>query len=158
MRHGVPKIAKNGANAPGRLDLFIFIEKRPGYVANAPERYFSRFSRGRLRGASPRHEKVCEKDIFFHIYSSIQVCFFTFVSRLVNSTRPDQHFFYFWKRPGGGCLLPYFRSEKRPGGAVSVLFMERPWGRLLRSLRYTWYVTVPIKCAQSSLIGRNSES
>ena len=40
---------KNGVNAPiktnapGRLDLFIFIEKRPRYVENAPERCFSRF-------------------------------------------------------------------------------------------------------------------
>ena len=26
----IAKHAKNGANAPGRLDLFYFIEKRPG--------------------------------------------------------------------------------------------------------------------------------
>ena len=44
-RKKMRKLAKNGANAPGRLDLLYqyFIEERPGYVANAPGRSFSRF-------------------------------------------------------------------------------------------------------------------
>ena len=67
--------------------------------------------------------------IFFplFIYSSIQAFFFAFVSRPVDSTRPDQQCFSFWKRPGGR-LLPYFCSKKRPGGAISGLFYGTPRG------------------------------
>ena len=45
----------------------------------------------------------------------------------MDSTRPDQHFFYFWKRPGWR-LLSYFCSEKRPGGAILELFYGTPRG------------------------------
>ena len=76
-----------------------------------------------------------------YIYSSIQAFFFTFVSRPVDSTRPDQHFFL--SGNGGGRLLPYSCSEKRPGYVANApgalfrnYFMGRSGGRLLRSLRY----------------------
>ena len=47
------------ANAPGRQNS----QRTCKNGANAPGRSFRVFSRGRSSGASPRHEKVCEKDL-----------------------------------------------------------------------------------------------
>ena len=41
------------ANAPGRLDSFIIIVKRPGYVANAPGHYCSRFFERKVTWVEP---------------------------------------------------------------------------------------------------------
>ena len=58
---------------------------------------------------------------------------FTFVSRPVDLTRPDQHFFPYWKRPGGAfCPIFAFKNvpealfqnilRNAPGGVYSVLY------------------------------------
>ena len=61
--------------------------------------------------------------IFIH---QIKLFFFTFVSRPVDSTRPDQHFF-FLETGGTPSALFLFRKTprvryKRPGGAILELF------------------------------------
>ena len=48
-----------------------------------------------------------------HIYSSIQAFFFTFVSRPVDSTRPDQHFFL--SGNGGDAFCPIIVLKNAPG-------------------------------------------
>ena len=55
------KLAKNGANAPGRL--VFFIENAPGTLQTPRGVVFASFRKEVPRGASPRHEKVCEKDL-----------------------------------------------------------------------------------------------
>ena len=69
-----------------------------------------------------------------HIYSSIQAFFFTFVSRPVDSTRPDQHFFL--SGNGGDAFCPILVLKNAPGALFWNYFMERSGGRLLRSLRH----------------------
>ena len=79
---GALKHAKNGANAPGRLDLFIFI--RPGYVLNAPGRSFSRiFERKAPWGEPTTQESVrkgpaaeAERDASQHAVGGIAWIFF----------------------------------------------------------------------------------
>ena len=71
---------------------------------------------------------------FLFIFIHLKLFFFTFVSRPVDSTQPDQ--FFYLERLGGG-LLPYFCVEKRPGVLFRKCFTERPGGRLLHSLRYS---------------------
>ena len=162
-RPGAQKIAKNGANAPGRIFFKIIIEKRPGYIANAPERSFSLFSKRKAQWGEPTTREgvrkgpaaEAERDasqhavggtarVYFspHIYSSIQASFFYFFVSTSGLKITSPTFFFFLEMLGGR-LLPHFCSEKRTGYVANApaalfrnCFMERPEGRLLRSLRH----------------------
>ena len=63
--------------------------------------------------------------VSLHIYSSIQVFFLSFVSRPVDSTRRDQHFFLSRNTPGG-AFCPILVLENAPGT------LKTPWGRYFR--------------------------
>ena len=139
-RPGALKIAKNGANAPGRLDFFL--------IENAG-RHFWRFFKRKAPWGEPTTQEgarkgpaaEAERDASQHAVGGIARVYFLlfiFINQFIffflhlcldqcasglNTTRPT--FFSFWKSPGGR-LLPYFCSEKRPGGAISELFYGTP--------------------------------
>ena len=86
-----------------------------------------RSGKGRFAACSGRNSRgFFFLSIFIHQFKLYIL--FTFMSRLVDSKRPDQHFFNFWKRPGGR-LLPYFCSQKRPrvANAPGALFRNFFW-------------------------------
>ena len=62
-RQKTQKHAKNGTNAPGRLDYLFLLKNAAGTLQTPRGVLFRAFSRGRPRGASPRYEKVFEKGL-----------------------------------------------------------------------------------------------
>ena len=78
--------------------------------------------------------RVC----FFYSYSFINSSFFC-VSP-VDSTPPNQHFFLETLQGAPSALFLFLKTPrvgcKRPGALFRNCFMERPGGRLLRSVRY----------------------
>ena len=132
-RPGVPKIAKTEQTPRGDLIYFILIKTLRGVLSRA-------FPRGRPLGASPRHEKVCEKDLLPRKGLLIRVPFFVFIfihhlklffldlSRPVDSTRrPDQLFFSLWKRPGG-AFCPIFVLKNAPEHYFGIVLWNAPGG------------------------------
>ena len=73
-----------------------------------------------------RHAVGGKARVYFFLFIFIhqfKLYFFTFfVSRTVDSTRPDQHFFSLWKRPRRPPRVRF----KRPGGAISEMFYGTP--------------------------------
>ena len=132
-------------NAPGR-SFSLFFEKAPWGEPTTREGVRKGPAAEAERDASAACSGRNSTGIFFSLHMS-QAFFLKLLSRPVDSTRPDQRFFSFWKRPGRR-LLPYFGSDKRsgyvanaPGALFRNCFMERPGGRLLRSLRYYTYTS-----------------
>ena len=126
--------------------LIYFKKKTPRDVL------FRAFSRGSPRGANPRHEKVCEKDllpkrkgtlrsiqwrnstgIFFLLILIHQFKLSFLLLYLDQRTQHDQtnNFFLSGNAPGG-ALCPIFVLKNAPGALFRNCFMERPGGRLLR--------------------------
>ena len=128
---GAPSLKTKNENCPGGFVFALFREEGPVGRAHDSRRCAIRTcyrsGEGRFAACSGRNST----GIFFslHIYSSIQVFFNTFVSRPVDSTRPDQHFFSFC------AFCPIFVLKNAPGALSRNCFMKRPGGRLLRSLR-----------------------
>ena len=134
-RPGALKIAKTRKKRSGALFYFTLLKTAPGRSFSS---FFERKApwvepttrEGVRKGPAAEAERddhaavggIARVSFFLFIFiNRFKLSFLTFVSRPVDSTRPDQQFFSLWKRPGGR-LLPYFCCQKRPGGAISELF------------------------------------
>ena len=137
------------ANAPGRLDFYLFIEKRPGYAANAPGRAFSCLFERKAVGRAHDTRRCAKRTCCRSVKGRFAACsgrnstdIFFLLDQWTQHVQTNI-FFVFENAPEGAfCLI--FVLKNAPGTLQAPrrryfgtdFIMERPGGRLLRSLRY----------------------
>ena len=119
---------QNVCNVRGAFFSALFREEGPLWRAHdtrrCAKRTCCRSGKGSFAACSGRNSTgIFFLFIFIHQFKLL----FLLVSRLVDPTRPDLHFFPFWKRTRG-CLLPYFCSENARGRYFGIVLWNASEG------------------------------